>query len=88
MKQQYDSYELYRATLNMNHKQKREHVISELKEFSNIHQEDILNELYNFRKIDLVHSINNLWIANVINCYATPSVIRQLSNHSDVKSID
>ena len=88
LEEQYDSYELYRATQSLSKIEKRQYVINELKTYSINKQADIIQELQEYNKSNTVDKINPLWISNVINCYAIPEVIQLLSLRDDVKSID
>ena len=86
--EQYDSDELMRNVQFQLKDEKKKYVISELQNFSRRTQENILTELDNFQNIGNVKEIIPLWITNMINCYATPSVIEELSTRNNIKSID
>jgi len=86
--ERYNSDELMRDVQFLSKDEKREYVVSELQDFSSRTQENILAELENFQNYGYVKELIPLWITNVINCYATPSVIEELSKRSDIKSID
>ena len=72
----------------MSKSDRRQFVINELKYFALNTQNDIMDQLSTLKNSDKVKDITSLWIANVINCYATPEAIKTLSNRSDVIRID
>ncbi len=88
LKEKYDFMELLSATQNLSHEEKREFVTTELKQFCQESQQQILSELESFEDQGIVRDINPLWITNLINCYAAPFAVRQLSQRSDIRSID
>lgn len=88
MKEQYDTDQLMGFKSLLNREQLRSHVISELKLFSETNQKGIVAELTNYSRSSDVSNIKQYWIANIINCYATPGVVRQLASRNDVESID
>ncbi|MCD4819692.1 MAG: S8 family serine peptidase [Candidatus Cloacimonetes bacterium] len=88
LNERYDSSKLFLSTIDLTKDEKRQFVVDELKNFSNLTQNDVLSKLKEFEKNNSIKKINPLWITNVINCYATPSAIKELSNHRDIKSID
>ena len=88
MKAQFDTQVLFSQVRGMTKSNRRQFVISELKYFSRNTQEDILSQISTLKESDKIKDVTALWIANVINCYATPSAIRSLSGRFDVDKID
>lgn len=87
-KSQISSKELESKTRRTSDKSlQREIVIAELKDFSLRKQADIMSILQAEEISGTVKDINCLWIANAINCKATPDVIYKLSSHPDILSI-
>jgi hypothetical protein len=88
LSEQFDSQALIREVELMRVADRREYVISVLKQFTSFSQEGVLAELNNLQRAKTVEKVTTYWIANVINCYATPSAIETLSKRSDIASID
>ncbi|MCF8369203.1 MAG: S8 family serine peptidase [Bacteroidales bacterium] len=86
--EQYDAQALLSNAKSMKPVERREYVISTLKEFSSISQKDLLADLQLYEKSSDVKQIKTYWIANVINCYATSEAIEGLSYRYDIASID
>jgi subtilisin family serine protease len=86
--QQYDVSEFESLRQSMTRAQRRDFVVNELKTFASQTQHHILSELNALSMAGEVSNIQSLWIANVINCYATPAAIEQLSLRSDINRID
>ena len=84
MKEQIDSNVLYSNVRNMSKSDRRQFVINELKYFALNTQNDIMDQLSTLKNSDKVKDITSLWIANVINCYATHDAIKILSNRLKV----
>jgi subtilisin family serine protease len=72
----------------MHPEQLRSYVVSELKSFSAQTQEPLVKELNALRQTGEVSQVKSLWIANVINCYASPDAIMQLAQNPDIERID
>lgn len=72
----------------MHPEQLRSYVVSELKSFSAQTQEPLVKELNALRQAGEVSQVKSLWIANVINCYASPDAIMQLAQNPDIERID
>ncbi|MBN1337712.1 MAG: S8 family serine peptidase [Bacteroidales bacterium] len=85
---QYDSQSLVGQARMMNKEGRRDFVVAVLKDFTRLSQQGVLADLNRFLENGQVRQITTYWIANVINCYATPSVIGELSSRSDIASID
>jgi len=88
LKDQFDATEFMSRRNNLSREQIRQQLISELQTFTHSKQKNILEELNYYSRSGEVNEIKALWIANVINCYATPTVIEQLATRSDVERID
>ncbi len=88
LKEKYEFQELMRATQDLSREEKREFVTDELKQFCGNSQQQIISELEFFKGQGIVRDINPLWITNLINCYATPHVVQQLSQRNNIRSID
>ncbi len=86
--QQYDAESFNNIRQSMTRQQRRSYVVNELKSFAAQTQQSVLNELETLQIAGEVNQVNTLWIANVINCYATPSAIEQLAQHADIARID
>lgn len=85
---QYDPASKHHILQQLNQEQVRVHIVSELKSFANQSQEALISELVVLSKTGEVSQVKSLWIANVINCYATPEAITQLAGRSDIERID
>ncbi|MBE0639102.1 MAG: S8 family serine peptidase [Bacteroidales bacterium] len=88
MREQFDTQQLLRNVETMEREERRAYVISVLKAFSSLSQKDVLAELSTYERNQQVSEITALWVANVINCYATPEVLAQLDGHRDIELID
>ncbi len=88
LKAQFDATEFMARRNNSTREQIREQLVGELKLFTHAHQKDILSELNYYSRSNEVSDIKALWIANIINCYATPEVIEQLATRTDIERID
>ncbi|TVQ18006.1 MAG: T9SS C-terminal target domain-containing protein [Bacteroidetes bacterium] len=89
MSEQYDSKVLYdKASRVSTRKERRELVAKELKVFSETHQKDLLSFLDHQEKSMQVSQVKPLWIVNLVNCYATVVVIRQLEEFPGVERVD
>ena len=86
--EQFDSQSLIAQARSMDKDQRRAYVISVLKDFTELSQKGIIGELNQLQKEASVKQVTTFWIANVINCYATPSAIEELSFRADIASID
>ncbi|MEZ5083058.1 MAG: S8 family serine peptidase [Bacteroidales bacterium] len=86
--EQFDSQSLIAQAKSKDKAQRREYVISVLKDFAELSQEGIIAQLNLLQKEASVKKVTTFWIANVINCYATPSAIEELSYRADISSID
>lgn len=67
---------------------RRNHVIQSLQDFTALSQAAVLGELDMMKDQESVSKIKAYWVANVINCEATPEAIEALSSHRDILSID
>ncbi len=83
-----DSQELIQNVSVMRKDERRAYVIEVLKDFTAATQRDMLSQLYDLERNKQVTEIQSLWINNVINCYATPAAIQQLSSRTDIEQID
>ena len=88
MKDQYDIKSLNSRLSVLNREQKRELVINELKTFSQNAQNDLLNYLESKSYYNEAEIIHRFWIANVVTCMASESVIYELASRSDIARID
>jgi len=88
LSEQFDSQALFQEVETMRQADKREYVISVLKQFTSLSQEGIVADLNDLQRSKSVEQVTTYWIANVINCYATPSAIETLSKRNDIASID
>lgn len=88
MKDQFDASEFVSRRNNLTREQVRQQLITELKHITNENQKKVVNELIYYSRSGVVKDIKALWIANIINCHATPEVVRLLATHPDVERID
>ncbi|MBE0639073.1 MAG: S8 family serine peptidase [Bacteroidales bacterium] len=88
LKEKFDSQELIQNISTMRKDDRRAYVIEVLKDFSSLTQKGVLSKLSDFEQNRQVSEVTSLWINNVINCYATPEAIMELSTRSDIEQID
>lgn len=88
LKDQFDSQRLMSQVKSMSKTERRAHVIEVLKDFSQLSQEGVIADLNDFQLSGSVNQVTTLWIANIINCYASPEVINELARRNDIASID
>jgi subtilisin family serine protease len=88
LKEQFDSQKLANQSRTMSKSEKRAYVVSVLKEFSRLSQEGVIADLNSYQQSGAVKQLTTLWIANVVNCFATAEVIDELSKRNDISSID
>ena len=88
LKEQYDVQALNSRTINLTLEQKRAYVVNELKNFSQTAQHDLLNYLENKTYNGEAKIIYRFWIANMVTCLASESVIYELAERTDVARID
>ncbi|MFP4470587.1 MAG: S8 family serine peptidase [Bacteroidales bacterium] len=88
LRDKFDSQRLITEVRSMSKEERRAHVISVLKDFSSLSQEGVVAELNNLERSARVSAVKTFWIANVINCMATPEAIADLAKRSDIASID
>lgn len=88
MAERIDFKTLNATTKSMDKKARRAYVIQELKAFTTTSQQDVVAELLSLQQNGSVAKIKSYWVANAINCLATPSAIEQLSYMIDIESID
>jgi subtilisin family serine protease len=86
--QQYDVKAFDHVRQIMDPQQLRSYVVNELKSFSERSQQPLMQELNELQQAGEISQIKSLWIANVINCYASPAAILQLAGHTDIERID
>lgn len=88
LKEQFNSQSLIRQAQSYQGEARREYVISVLKDFSTLSQSGVVAELNQLQKSTSVQKVTTYWIANVINCFATPDAIKSLAGRNDIASID
>ncbi|MFW5757393.1 MAG: S8 family serine peptidase, partial [Bacteroidota bacterium] len=89
LQDQFDQDLMLEKTSHLKDKEiKRKYVVNELKTFSQTSQKELLTFLSSGEKNQQVSKIKPLWIVNAINCYATPSVIEELSSMPGIARID
>ncbi len=87
-KSEFNAKSLSQKTRNLTDKTlQKEIIVGELKSFTEETQADVLSILKAEELNGNVTDINALWIANVISCKATASVIYKLASHPDVKAL-
>lgn len=88
LNERFDSQSLLATANTMSKAERREYVIKVLKDFTALSQKGILADLKQFQRTAEVKDITAFWIANVINCKATPAAIKQLAKNEKIGSID
>jgi subtilisin family serine protease len=88
LKEHFDSQMLMNQVKSMNKTERRAHVIAVLKDFSKLTQEGVIADLNNFQQTGAVKQVTTIWIANIVNCFATKAVIEELALRSDISGID
>jgi len=88
MHEEFDTYSLLRNVEEMEREQRRSYVVSVLKDFSALSQKGVLADLNRLQSENKVTDITSLWVANVINCYATPGTVAELATRTDIALID
>ena len=88
LKNQYDSQALIATAKTMGMTERREYVINVLKDFSELSQKGVIADLNLMQQNQTVKEVMTFWIANVVNCKATPAAIEQLALRNDIASID
>jgi subtilisin family serine protease len=88
LKEQFDSQRLMNQVKSMSKIERRAHVIEVLKDFSRLSQEGVIADLNDLQQSGSVNQVTTLWIANIINCYASPEAIIELAKRNDIASID
>ncbi|MDR0364948.1 MAG: S8 family serine peptidase [Bacteroidales bacterium] len=84
LNKQYDQFEMRsKSDVFQTKEAKRAFVINELKRFSEESQRSVL-DLLTFSPEEEIMEVKTLWLANAINCYATPEAIEQISLHPDI----
>ncbi|MCF8366119.1 MAG: S8 family serine peptidase [Bacteroidales bacterium] len=86
--EQFDSQKLISQAQSLVGEARREYVVSVLKDFSALSQQGVVAQLNELQRASTVQKVTTYWIANVINCYATPEAIKALENLQDIASID
>lgn len=88
LKQKYDSQKLLRHAQSLRGEARRQYVVTALKDFTAMSQRGVVAQLNVQQRSQQVRQVTTYWIANVINCYATPDAIAQLAKRGDIESID
>ncbi|NCC73144.1 MAG: T9SS type A sorting domain-containing protein [Sphingobacteriia bacterium] len=88
MKENFDTEQLLRNVETMEREERRIYVIGVLKEFSALAQKRVRIKLNDLQQQSMVSEVRPLWIANVINCYATSQAILELSSDNEIELID
>jgi subtilisin family serine protease len=88
LKEKYDSQQLLRHAQTLLGEARRQYVVAALKDFTAMSQRGVVAQLNEQQRSQQVRQVTTYWIANVINCYATPVAIAQLANRNDIEAID
>jgi subtilisin family serine protease len=88
MKEQYPVADPESMINNIPDRSKRKYIIEELQNFSIENQKDLIRFLSVEKSRGSVSDIRTLWIANILNCCVKPSIIHELAQRSDIRSID
>ena len=86
--EQFETQELIARVEGMDKNDRRIYVVSALKDFSKNSQKGVIVQLKDMQRNKMVKNLTTYWIANVINCYATPATIMELNKRKDIKEID
>ena len=86
-KSQLDVEELNLRTNNLSKNEKRQHVISELKNFSEKTQHEVISTIKAEESRGEVSNIISHWLSNSITCNASREVIEELSKRNDILMI-
>ncbi len=87
--EQYDSDLLYNESRTIKSREdRRSFVVSELKQFSQDTQAELLSFLQEMEAAGKVKAIRPLWIGNMVNCEARPEVIHELMTRKDLARVD
>lgn len=85
---QFDSQTLLSQVRSLRGEERRQYVIRVLKDFSALSQEGVIADLNRMQRYNSVEKVTTYWIANVINCWATPAAIEELALRHDIAEID
>ncbi len=86
---QYDNDLLYDQSRAINDREeRRSFVVSELKQFSQDTQAELLSFLQEMEAAGKVRAIRPFWIGNLVNCEARPEVIHELMTRKDLARVD
>ena len=77
--EQFETQELIARVEGMDKNDRRIYVVSALKDFSKNSQKGVIVQLKDMQRNKMVKNLTTYWIANVINCYATPATIMELN---------
>lgn len=88
MKDRFDPQEKFSDLERLERTERREFAVSQLKDFTESSQRDILNFLNSYQVTSKVENIKSLWINNTINCYAQTDIIELLAERTDILSVD
>lgn len=87
MTEQLDALSTNQKTQYLSKEQQRKVVENDLKQLSRNGQAEILKDLDQGQKAELVGDIQSFWIVNAISCSATKDMVYSLANRSDVKYV-
>lgn len=87
MNEQLDALSTNQKTQYLNKEQQREVVVNDLMQLSKDGQSEIMKDLTQGQKANLVGDVQSFWIINAIGCSATKDMIFAISNRSDVKYV-
>ena len=88
LKDQFDSQKLLNQVKTMSKTERRAHVINVLKDFSDLSQKGVIADLNSLQQSGKVRQVTTLWIANIVNCFATAEAIAELAKRTEIGGID
>lgn len=87
MELQYEQEQMNRSTQLMSRQARRQFVVREMQRFTNEQQADVLREMNEKTRDNLVIDLTPFWAFNGFACKATREVIENLATRSDVKMV-
>lgn len=87
MKEQSNATELTRAASFMSKAERRDFVVSTLKQQAEVSQNALMSLLRELERNDLAEEIRPLWIVNSINCFVDETVLPVLEKRNDILAV-
>ncbi len=87
--EQYDSQHLYQQSRAIRSSDdRRQFVVSELKQFSATQQADLIAYLEAMEAAGQVKNIRSFWVGNLVNAQVSPAVVQELASRKDLARLD